>query len=132
MKFYLNENRKYHSYCKFVYAVHLFQGKPLINSIQIHDKDLYQNFNCIQEILKTKDIEIGRTALLAHLAKGHVSYCRHLASVVINFSKLFFSETARLIGTKFGMNVPWGILHRIVVGIFDLSKNMAAVTKNRT
>ena len=55
------------------------------------------------------------------------------SSVVINnFSKLFFSETTRPIKTKLGMDVPWSILHRIVVGIFYLSKNMAAVTKNRT
>ena len=27
------------------------------------------------------------------------------------------------------MNVSWGILHRIVKGIFDRSKNMAAFTK---
>ena len=30
------------------------------------------------------------------------------------------------------MNVPWGILRRTDVGVFDQSKNMAAVTKNRT
>ena len=30
------------------------------------------------------------------------------------------------------MNIPWGILHVTDVGIFDLSKNVAAVTKNRT
>ena len=33
------------------------------------------------------------------------------------------------IGTKPG---SWGILHRTDVGIFDPSKNIAAVTKNRT
>ena len=27
---------------------------------------------------------------------------------------------------------PWGILHRDDVGIFDSSKNMTAITKNRT
>ena len=72
---------------------------------------------------------------LAHLAEGHVSYCHHLASfvvVVINFSKLFSSDTTWLIETKLDMNVPWDILHGIDVGIFDPSKNMAAVTKNRT
>ena len=36
------------------------------------------------------------------------------------------------IGTELCMNVPWVIMHSIVVGIFDLSKNMAAVNKNRT
>ena len=30
---------------------------------------------------------------------------------------------------KLGINVPWGILHRTDVGIFGLSKNMAAATK---
>ena len=30
------------------------------------------------------------------------------------------------------MNVLWGILHRIGVGIFDPSKSMATVTENRT
>ena len=64
--------------------------------------------------------------------KGHVSYCHHLTSVVVNnYTKLFSSETTWLTRTKLGMNVPWGILHRIVVGIFDPSRNMAAITKNR-
>ena len=48
---------------------------------------------------------------LAHLAEGHVSYCHHLAPVVIvvnNFSKLFSSETTGPIETKLGMNVPLG------------------------
>ena len=75
-------------------------------------------------------------ALLAHLAESQVSYCHHLASVVIVvincFSKLFSSDTSRPIGTNLGMNVPWGILHRTGVGIFDPSKNMAAMTLNRT
>ena len=30
------------------------------------------------------------------------------------------------------MNVPWGILHRMFVRIFDPLKKMAAITKNRT
>ena len=54
---------------------------------------------------------------LAHLAEDHVRYCHHLASVV---------------RIKLGMNVPWGIVHRTDVGIFDPLKNMATVTKNRT
>ena len=32
---------------------------------------------------------------------------------------------------KLGMNVPWGILHRIDIGIFYTLKNMATDTKNR-
>ena len=72
---------------------------------------------------------------LAHLSLGHVSYCHLMASVIVvvnNFSKIFSSETTQLIGTKLGMNVSWCILHRTEVGIFDPSKNMAALTKNRT
>ena len=30
------------------------------------------------------------------------------------------------------MNIPWGIMHRSGVGIFDRSKNMVDVTKNIT
>ena len=71
---------------------------------------------------------------LAYLAEGYASYCRHLASVVIvyNFSKLFSSDTTWPIGTKLGMNITWGILHRTVVGILDPLKNMATVIKSRT
>ena len=39
------------------------------------------------------------------------------------------SDTTKPIETKLGMNVAWGILHKTNVGIFDLSKNMAAITK---
>ena len=73
-------------------------------------------------------------SFLAHLAEGHVSYCHHLASVVVvdkNFSKLFFSDTTWSIGTKLGMNVPWGILQRADVESFDLLKIVAVITKNR-
>ena len=47
-------------------------------------------------------------------------------------SKIFSSDTTLPIGTKLGMNVPWGILHRTGVRIIDFMKNMAAITKNRT
>ena len=30
------------------------------------------------------------------------------------------------------MNVPWDVMHKTDVGIFYSSKNMTAVTKNRT
>ena len=47
-------------------------------------------------------------------------------------SKIFYSDTTRPIGTTLGMNVPWGIMHRTDVGLFDPSKSMGTVTKNRT
>ena len=47
-------------------------------------------------------------------------------------SKIFSFDTILPIETKLGISVPWGVLHRIEVGFFDLSKNMATVTKNRT
>ena len=34
--------------------------------------------------------------------------------------------------TKLGMNVPWAILHRTDLGIFDQQINIAAVTETRT
>ena len=46
-------------------------------------------------------------------------------------SKIFSYDTTLPIETTVGMNVSWGILYRNDVGIFDLSKNMATVTKNR-
>ena len=55
-----------------------------------------------------------------------------LQFLMLFLSKIFFSDTTWPIETKFGMNVPWGILHWTEVGIFYLLKNMAAVTKNRT
>ena len=47
-------------------------------------------------------------------------------------SKIFCSETTRPFRTKLDMNIPEDILQRSGVGIFDLSKNMVSVTKNKT
>ncbi len=46
--------------------------------------------------------------------------------------KIFYSETTVPNVLKLGMIVPYGIVNKTTVGIFDSSKNMAAVTKNRT
>ena len=63
-----------------------------------------------------------QSCFLSHLAKGHVSYCHHLASVIVvvySNAKLISSDTTLPIETKLGMNVPWDVLHRTDVGIFD-------------
>jgi hypothetical protein len=53
---------------------------------------------------------------LAHLAKGNVSFCHHLASVVrcpLTFHILIFSsETATLIDLKFGRKHLWKVLYK--------------------
>ena len=48
-----------------------------------------------------------------------------LLLLMLFLSETFFSETSLTIGTKLGMNIPRGILHRTDVGIFD----MAAITQ---
>ena len=80
-----------------------------------------------------------QSSFLAHLAKGQVSYYHHLASVVVRrrpsltiLKKIFSSGTTEWIYIRFAVIVPWHNMHTVYVMIFDSSKNMAAVTKNRT
>jgi hypothetical protein len=53
---------------------------------------------------------------LAHLAKGKVSFCHHLASVIcrpLTFHILIFSsETTKLIVLKFGRKHLWKVLYK--------------------
>jgi hypothetical protein len=52
---------------------------------------------------------------LAHLAKGNVSFCHNLASVVcrpLTFHILIFSETAKPIDLKFGRKHLWKVLYK--------------------
>ena len=52
---------------------------------------------------------------LAHLAKGNVSFCHHLASVLcglLTFHILIFSETPKPNELKFGRKHPWKVLYR--------------------
>ena len=44
-------------------------------------------------------------------------------------SKIFFSDTTEPIETKFGMDVPWDILRRTVVGNFDSLKTWLPLLK---
>ena len=60
---------------------------------------------------------------------GHVRVIALLQRICI--FKCYFFRHYLTIETKPCMNVPWGILHRTDVGIFDSSSNMGAVTKNR-
>ena len=56
-----------------------------------------------------------RMYFLAHLVKGNVSFCHHLASVVccpLTFHILIFSsETAKPIDLKFGSKYLWKVLY---------------------
>ena len=52
---------------------------------------------------------------LAHLAKGNVSFCHHLASVLcgpLTFHILIFSETPKPNELKFGRKHPWKVLYK--------------------
>ena len=55
-----------------------------------------------------------------------------LAFFYVIISKIFFSETTIQNEMKLGKIVPWGILQKVNAWIFDWSKNMSALTKNRT
>ena len=55
-----------------------------------------------------------------------------LLFLMLFLSKIFSPDIIWSIGTQLGMNVSCFILHRNDVGIFYLSKNLAAITKNRT
>ena len=58
--------------------------------------------------------------------------CEKNSVFVVKHSNFFSSETAAQIPTKFSLVLLKALLHRTDVGIFDSSKNMAAMAKNRT
>ena len=57
--------------------------------------------------------------------------CR-LSPSSLTISSNIFSDTTEWICMKLKMVVPQSILHKMTVWIFDLLKNMAIITKNRT
>ena len=76
-------------------------------SHQFHQNISISKFTNIAEYMMLNRTD--RFHFLAHLAKGHVSYCHHLASslltIFLNFCPLTLLDQLEL-----GMNVPWGII----------------------